>query len=88
LARLAKRISTDWQWLYHHPIYFLETFIDTQKFKGTCYRAANWIYLGKTTGRGKDDQTHKPNRSIKAIWGYPLTLDFRMKLCLQRGSEG
>ena len=81
LARLARQISSDWQKLYQHPIYFLETFIDTQKFKGTCYRAANWIYLGKTTGRGKDDQTNKPNRSIKAIWGYPLRPDFRLKLC-------
>jgi len=87
LARLARRISWDWQRLYQHPICFLETFIDTQKFKGTCYRAANWIYLGKTTGRGKDDQTNKPNRSIKAIWGYPLRPDFRMELCSGGGKE-
>ena len=44
---------------------------------GYQYKAANWIYLGKTTGRGKDDQTHKPNRSIKAVWGYPLSKNFR-----------
>jgi len=87
LARLARKISSDWQQLYQHPIYFLETFIDTQRFKGTCYQAANWIYLGKTTGRGKDDQTNKPNRSIKAIWGYPLRPDFRMELC-SGGAKG
>ncbi len=80
LAQCSKRISTDWQEIYHHPIYFLETFVDTELFKGTCYRAANWIYLGKTTGRGKNDQTGKANRSIKAVWGYPLTKNF--KKCL------
>lgn len=77
LAQCSKRISLDWQKLYHHPIYFLETFVDTERFKGTCYRAANWIYLGKTTGRGKNDQTGKANRSIKAVWGYPLAKKFK-----------
>lgn len=81
LAKCAKDLSSDWQRLYHHPIYWLETFVDTERFKGTCYRAANWIYLGKTTGRGKDDQTHKPNRSIKDVYGYPLTRDFKARLC-------
>ena len=51
--------------------------MDLERFKGTCYKAANWLYLGKTTGRGKNDQTKKPNRSIKAVWGYPLCRDFR-----------
>lgn len=83
LGRMARVVSTDWQRVYHHSVYFLETFVDTQRFKGTCYQAANWIYLGETTGRGKNDQTHKPNRSIKAVWGYPLSKDFRE--VLQRG---
>ncbi|MDP7560600.1 MAG: DUF4338 domain-containing protein, partial [Planctomycetota bacterium] len=52
----------------------------TEKFKGISYQAANWIYMGLTTGRGKDDHTNKPNRSIKAIWGYPLSKDFRRHL--------
>jgi hypothetical protein len=77
LGRVVKRLARDWQRFYKHPIYFLETFVDTQRFRGTCYKAANWIYLGKTTGRGKDDQTHMPNRSLKAVWGYPLTKNFR-----------
>jgi len=81
LGRIAKVVSSDWQRVYHHPVYFLETFVDTEKFKGTSYRAANWRYLGKTTGRGKNDQTHRPNRSIKAVWGYPLTKNFRELLC-------
>ena len=81
LGRLVKRISPDWQELYSHPIYFLETFVDTERFKGTCYRAANWIHLGRTTGRGKNDLTKKQNRSIKDVLGYPLMPDFRERLC-------
>jgi hypothetical protein len=77
LGRMAKVVPADWERIYNHPVYFLETFVDTERFKGTCYQAANWIYLGNTTGRGKNDQTHKPNRSIKAVWGYPLSMDFR-----------
>jgi hypothetical protein len=59
------------------PVYFAETFIDPGRFRGTCYRAANWQLLGLTTGRGKNDQTNKPNRSIKEILGLPLTPRFR-----------
>jgi hypothetical protein len=74
---LAKQLSQDWERLYQHPIYFLETFVDPERFRGTCYRAANWMVLGRTTGRGKDDQTNRPNRSIKEVLGYPLTPRFR-----------
>ena len=80
LGRIARRVSADWQRLYHHPIYFLETFVDTERFGGTCYRAANWVLLGRTTGRGKADQTHRANRSLKDLWGYPLVADFRGRL--------
>src|ERR1039457_7043398 len=71
-ARMARQISQDWERIYGHPIYFLETFIDPERFRGTCYRAANWKVLGRTTGRGKDDQTHRPNRSLKEVLGLPL----------------
>ena len=81
LSRVARVISGDWQELYHHPVWLLETFIDPERFTGTCYRAANWIYLGKTTGRGKDDQTKRANRSLKEQWVYPLARDFRRRLC-------
>lgn len=81
LGRMARRLPADWARLYGHPVYFLETFIDPQRFRGTCYRAANWVYLGRTTGRGKDDHTYKPNRSIKEILGYPLSRRFREWLC-------
>ena len=77
LGRMAARISADWQRLYGHPIYFLETFIDPERFRGTFYRAANWELLGKTTGRGKQSNSYVPNRSIKEALGYPLTKRFR-----------
>jgi hypothetical protein len=81
LGRVARRIAADWQAIYAHPVYLLETFIDPERFAGTCYRAANWIYLGLTTGRGKDDQTNRPNRSLKQLWVCPLRPDFRRRLC-------
>jgi hypothetical protein len=77
LARVTQRLSRDWERLYHHPLYFVETFVDPERFRGTCYRAANWILLGRTTGRGKDDQTNRVNRSLKEVLGYPLTPRFR-----------
>ena len=80
LGRIARRLSADWQQLYGHPIVYLETFVDPQRFRGTCYRAANWILLGLTTGRGKDATSSKPNRPIKEILGYPLVKNFRQRL--------
>lgn len=77
LGRMAAVLSDDWQRMYRHPIYFAETFIDPGRFRGTCYRAANWQLLGLTTGRGKNDQTNKPNRPIKESLGLPLTPRFR-----------
>jgi hypothetical protein len=80
LGRMARMLSADWQRLYGHPIYFVETFIDPQRFRGSCYRAANWMLLGHTTGRGKDAPTRQANRSIKQVLGYPLVKDFRQRL--------
>jgi hypothetical protein len=77
LGRMAARISEDWKRMYGHPIYFLETFVDPERFRGTCYRAANWVLLGRTTGRGKQSNSYVPNRSIKEVLGYPLTPRFR-----------
>jgi uncharacterized protein DUF4338 len=77
LGKVARGLSDDWKRIYGHPIYFAETFIDPNRFRGTCYRAANWQLLGLTTGRGKNDQTNKPNRPIKEILGLPLAPRFR-----------
>ena len=77
LGRMAMRISDDWRRMYEHPIYFLETFVDPERFRGTCYRAANWVLLGKTTGRGKASNSYVPNRSIKEVLGYPVAKRFR-----------
>lgn len=80
LARMSRILPDHWNRIYQHPVYFLETFIDKQRYRGTCYKAAGWIYLGDTTGRGKNDQTNRPNRSIKAVWAYPLLENFRNHL--------
>jgi len=80
LGRIARRVASDWERLYGHPVYWLETFVDPSRFRGTCYRAANWIALGRTTGRGKDDLSHRPNRPLKEVLGYPLTPRFRERL--------
>ena len=80
LGHMARVLPAAWEQIYGHPIYFLETFVDPQRFRGTCYRAANWIVLGRTTGRGKDDHTHRPNRPIKEVLGYPLCRRFRRVL--------
>ncbi|MDP2645420.1 MAG: DUF4338 domain-containing protein [Desulfobacterales bacterium] len=81
LGAMARILPAHWQNLYNHPLYYLETFVDQERFHGTCYRAANWIHIGQTTGRGKNDQTGRPNRSIKDVLGYPLSKDFRRHLC-------
>ncbi len=89
LGRMTRILPEQWHAVYRHPVFLAETFVDTERFAGTCYKAANWIRLGQTTGRGKDDQTKKPNRSIKAVWGYPLVRNFRKHLCgsLENGQQ-
>lgn len=81
LGQMARRLSRDWEVLYGHPIYYLETFVDRERFAGTSYRAANWRYLGKTTGRGIEDKAHRVTRSRKEVLGYGLGRDFRERLC-------
>ncbi len=78
LGKMARVLPVDWRSVYNHPLYYLETFIDGDRgFTGSCYRAANWIDVGCTTGRGKNDQTRKVNRSLKTVLGYPLSKHFR-----------
>ena len=85
LGKMTSQLSQHWEQMYGHPVYFAETFIDPGRFRGTCYRAANWKLLGVTTGRGKNDHTNKPNRPIKEVLGLPLTPRFRE--LLQAGAE-
>jgi hypothetical protein len=86
LGRMCAQLSDDWQKVYAHPIYFSETFVDPERNRGTCYRAANWTPLGLTKGRGKDDKTKRQNRSLKLLFGYPLVRDFRERLCAVEGA--
>jgi hypothetical protein len=80
LSRMTRILPQAWKSVYDHPVYFAETFVDTTRFVGTCYRAANWQFLGRTQGRGKDDLTHRPNRTVKDVLGLPLIEDFRDRL--------
>jgi hypothetical protein len=79
LGRIARRISDDWQELYHHPIHLLESFVDVERFPGTCYRAANWTCLGRSAGRGTKSKAGDQT-SLKELWAYPLSEDFRSRL--------
>jgi len=81
LGLVSRTIGNDWQRIYHHPILWLETFVDTEKFAGTCYKAANWTFLGLTSGRGKYNKTRKQLTSIKAMYGYPLSRNYKKMLC-------
>jgi hypothetical protein len=80
LRQMARLVPRDWQQVYAHPIHLLETFVDPERFAGTCYRAANWIVVGQTTGRGKDSNSHRPNRSLKQVLALPLARRFRQLL--------
>ena len=80
LACLARRICADWKSKYGHPIYALETFVDRGRFRGTCYRAANWLRLGATAGRTRNDREHCTTTSVKDVYLYPLVRDFRREL--------
>ena len=80
LSRISKRISFDWQAKYGHPILCLETFVDEQ-YEGTCYKAANWIFVGKTAGRGRDDFRNRRLLTVKNMYLYPLVKNYRKLLC-------
>ena len=81
LGILARRVTGDWQRKYGHPIYLLETFVEQERFAGTAYRAANWIHLGQTQGRGRQGPDPRiRSASIKAIYLWPLHPRFRQLL--------
>lgn len=81
LARISRRLADDWHTRYAYRPVLLETFVEKPRFAGTCYKAANWQYLGDTQGRGKLDRQHRNAQPIKSIWVYPLVSNFRRHLC-------
>ena len=80
LGQVSRRIGQDWQAKYAEPIWLLETFVDRQRFAGTCYRAANWICLGQTQGRGRQGPRGVLSTSLKDVYLWPLHPDFRRHL--------
>jgi hypothetical protein len=80
LGGIARRIDRDWQAKYGHRILALETFVETGRFTGTCYRAANWVRVGVTCGRSRQDRTHTLRVPVKEIYLYPLTSQLRKEL--------
>jgi len=81
LALAVKTVPDDWQLFYGYRPVLMETLIDKKRFKGTCYKAANWIHMGKTTGRGRMDRDNtQQGAAVKEIYVYPLTSRFRQKL--------
>ena len=77
----ARRIQNDWTNRYGYRPVLLETFVESQRFTGTCYRAANWTHVGQTQGRGKLDSNHQAQLPVKDIWLYPLEKRFKTSLC-------
>jgi hypothetical protein len=84
LALVCRRLSSDWEAKYSHPLYLAETFVEQGRFRGTCYAASNWIHVGETTGRGRGSKTSLATLPIKDIWLYPLARDARKKLCAKQ----
>jgi hypothetical protein len=81
LGLIARRIRSDWQEKYGHPVHALETFVERSRFQGTCYRAANWQRLGETCGRTRNDRDNTIRVEIKDVYLHPLTPRFREELC-------
>jgi len=81
LGRVARRVANDWQAHYGHPVVLLETFVERERFRGSCYRAANWLYVGQTRGRTRQDRQHQLQAPVKDVFVYPLQRNFRQQLC-------
>jgi len=80
LGMAARRLPRDWKQRYGFEPVLLETFVESPRHKGTCYRAANWQLVGRTAGRGKTSATHAAQLPSKDVWMYPLRQDFRRVL--------
>jgi hypothetical protein len=77
LSLCAKRIASDWYERYHYEPVLMETFVEKERFTGTCYKASNWALVGDTKGRGKLDIRHEHKAPVKSVWLYPLRKDFK-----------
>ncbi len=85
LALSLRQLSSDWQRIYGHPIYLAETFVDISRFSGTCYRAANWVFVGQTKGSAKKGNRYRYHGQPKALYLYPLHRHFRRHLLDDQG---
>lgn len=85
LGRISRRIRADWKAKYGHPVHLLETFVEQGRFSGTCYKAANWKYVGSTTGRSRQDRYSTLAVPVKDIYLYPLIPHFKEALLNENG---
>jgi hypothetical protein len=81
LGQSVRRLRADWQQVYRHDVALAESFIQTDRFAGTCYASAHWLCVGVTRGRGRNDRLNRRAAPLKSIWLYPLRQDFREILC-------
>ena len=81
LSGCLRRLRADWQCIYGQDLALVETFIQKDRFDGRCYAAANWICVGQSQGRGRNDRFKRATLPLKTIWLYPLRKDFHQILC-------
>ena len=81
LGACLRRLRTDWYSRYGHDLCLVETFVDRSRFVGTCYQAANWVRIGRTKGRSRQDRYKRIKVPVKDLYVYPLTADFKQRLC-------
>jgi len=81
LGRILRRLPSDWRDKYQQPLYLVETFVEKERFAGTCYRAANWICVGETQGRSRQDRDRTLEVPVKTVYLFPLCREFRQRLC-------
>jgi hypothetical protein len=81
LSRCVRRLRSDWQRVYQQDLVLVETFIEKERFRGSCYAAANWTCIGESRGRGRNDRFHQESLPIKTHWLYALRPDYRQVLC-------
>ena len=81
LGACMRRLQGDWKQRYGHGLCLVETFVDRSRFAGTCYQAANWVRIGQTKGRSRQDRYKRLNVPVKDLYVYPLAADFKQRLC-------